>query len=200
MRQLTVEQQDLVTANLGRAYAVAHQVWRQARLPARYWDELCGEAVLEACLCAARYLPGKMPFVEVMSFQVRKHLWRWLHAWKAAELLGARVKLLLAVVMDEDERVDLLLRLLPALPDRQRQVLELRYGLTGDGVKSHQEVSLHIGIALSPVKRAEQRGLDNLRRLYQGDLHSLSLAEARKLLSRGGDRRSKKWQIHKHAS
>lgn len=171
----------MVASNLGRAYGIAHKVWRLANLPARFLDEMRGEAALKACQCALNYVdtPGKWTYCEVMTFQVRKYLWHWLKYRKnqLEELLGESA----GSIIDRQEQecnLEVLLELLPLLSDCQRKVIELRYGLLGGRVLTYREIAACLGDAShSNMIAAEQRGIKSLRKLYRGGLRKEEITE-----------------------
>lgn len=53
------------------------------------------------------------------------------------------------------------------LTDQERQVVELRYGLTGQTPKRQREVAQLTGISRSYVSRIEKRALEKLRRVLE---------------------------------
>ena len=53
---------------------------------------------------------------------------------------------------------------LESLPDRERQVLELRFGLVGDRPLTLQEIGARLGISRERVRQIERVGLEKLRR------------------------------------
>lgn len=59
---------------------------------------------------------------------------------------------------------DLILRYLKRLPDEERQVLELRYGLNDTWrVYTRKEISSKLKMSICTVERRERRGLEKLR-------------------------------------
>ena len=62
---------------------------------------------------------------------------------------------------DALERVN---RGLESLPDRERQVLELRFGIAGDTALTLQEVGTRLGISRERVRQIERGALEKLRR------------------------------------
>ena len=73
-------------------------------------------------------------------------------------------------VMEEDcERRDAAARLrtlVAALPERERQLLTLRYGLDGSAPQTQQQVAARFGISRSYVSRLEKRALSELARRW----------------------------------
>ncbi len=192
---LSTDQQQMVLDNLGRIYKTAYKIWRQASLSASHWDDIRSEAVLEACRCALRYVPGKMSFADVSAFQVRKYLWKWIVAHCQGKNLGGDDTFVVDTIEEDSLEIDLLLQLLPCLPDRQREVIELRYGLSGKLPMTSKEVAVTLGIAKSPVNHAERRAVENLQKLTRGGVAvGMNVEEIRRSLSRGGDRKSSSYK------
>lgn len=185
LRRLNAEQQEMALSVIGRVCKVAHVVWRKSNMPARYWDELRSEALLEACACAARYRPGETSFADVAAFQVRKRLWKCVQRWRGIEeFLGDDDCYIVEALPEESAAEDLLISLLPSLPERQRQVLELRYGLSGEAAMTHKEIAERCNLVKQTVFGAEQRGLANLRKATRGGLKSgMSVGEIRETLT-----------------
>jgi RNA polymerase primary sigma factor len=61
-------------------------------------------------------------------------------------------------------RRESLQKAISALPDREREIVELRYGLTGDDPKSISDVVRELGIPRGAVRKTEQRALARLAR------------------------------------
>lgn len=55
------------------------------------------------------------------------------------------------------------------LTDKQRFVIDLRYGLGGHGEHTEQEVAVMMGISQQGVSRLEQRALEALQRVVESD-------------------------------
>ena len=73
----------------------------------------------------------------------------------------------LVAAADEDgqqEAFILVQQLLPRLPLREREVIELRYGLKDRCPKSGAEVGRMLGLSRERVRQIEARALDRLRR------------------------------------
>jgi RNA polymerase primary sigma factor len=64
-------------------------------------------------------------------------------------------------------RDDTLRRAVADLPDRERRVIELRYGIDGDEPTGLRETSRRLELRLPEVKEAESRGLERLARLRE---------------------------------
>ena len=72
-------------------------------------------------------------------------------------------------VAAKEERT-LVRRAVAALPPRDRQIIELRYGLTGKRELTQKEVADLLGISQSYISRLEKRIIDGLRREMSGKL------------------------------
>ena len=64
-------------------------------------------------------------------------------------------------------RDDTLRRAVAELPDRERKVIELRYGIDGDQPTGLRETSRRLELRLPEVKEAESRGLERLAQLRE---------------------------------
>lgn len=53
------------------------------------------------------------------------------------------------------------------LPERQKQIIELRFGLDGKGAKSLEEVGKIFGVTRERVRQLENRGLKKLEKLIK---------------------------------
>jgi RNA polymerase primary sigma factor len=63
---------------------------------------------------------------------------------------------------------DVLHRAIEALPDREQEVLKLRYGLNGDGdPKSLEEIGRRLGLTRERVRQVEAKALKRLQELLQ---------------------------------
>ena len=66
------------------------------------------------------------------------------------------------------QRLDALRRAVERLPDdREREVIQLRYGLGGVGPYRQREVAQRLGISRSYVSRIEKRALQALRQMLE---------------------------------
>ncbi len=89
-------------------------------------------------------------------------------------------ELLLSDVLDSGENVCedfaereermLVRRAVAALEERERQIIELRYGLTGKPEMTQKEVADLLGISQSYISRLEKRIIEGLRREMSGKL------------------------------
>ena len=89
---------------------------------------------------------------------------------------GAALSLMDVVSEDEDlletvsarERIAQVRRaVVLQLDDREKQVIELRYGLGGGAPLRQREVANHLGISRSYVSRIETRALEKLRKALE---------------------------------
>lgn len=63
------------------------------------------------------------------------------------------------------EQMEALRRCVAAcLTEQERQVIELRYGLTGENPKRQREVAQNMGLSRSYISRIEKRALEKLRK------------------------------------
>lgn len=65
---------------------------------------------------------------------------------------------------EQHDAAALLRKSLAALPERERQILVLRYGLSGSAPQTQQQVAAQFGISRSYVSRLEKHALAHLRR------------------------------------
>lgn len=66
--------------------------------------------------------------------------------------------------MEEDVELQLLHEALLRLPERERYIVSLRFGLCGKGEKTQKEVADMLGISQSYISRLEKRIMQRLRR------------------------------------
>lgn len=66
--------------------------------------------------------------------------------------------------MEDDVEHQLLRQALDRLPQRERQIVEMRFGLGGGGEKTQKEVAERMGISQSYISRLEKRIMLRLRR------------------------------------
>lgn len=71
---------------------------------------------------------------------------------------------LLEEISSREAAVQLRRAMASCLTDQERQVLELRYGLTGKPPQRQREVALAAGLSRSYVSRIEKRAMQKLRR------------------------------------
>ena len=69
-----------------------------------------------------------------------------------------------------NEERALVRRAVAALAPRERQIIELRYGLTGKRELTQKEVAVLLGISQSYISRLEKRIIDGLRREMMGKI------------------------------
>lgn len=68
---------------------------------------------------------------------------------------------------EQHDAVTLLRKSLAALPEREQQILVLRYGLSGSAPQTQQQVAAQFGISRSYVSRLEKHALAHLRRALE---------------------------------
>lgn len=102
------------------------------------------------------------------------HIWRIAKVGERPELNSKPVSFdYLKTIPTEDnisedistkQNRDLILRYLNRLPDEERQVLELRYGLNDTWrIYTRKEISSKLKMSICTVERRERRGLEKLR-------------------------------------
>ncbi|MFZ5590662.1 MAG: sigma-70 family RNA polymerase sigma factor [Bacillota bacterium] len=64
-----------------------------------------------------------------------------------------------------------LLTMISTLPERERTVLEMRFGLTPAGTKTQREIARELNISRSYVSRIEKRAIKHLIELLAGENH-----------------------------
>ena len=70
-----------------------------------------------------------------------------------------------AVLVSEDQR-QFVTRLLESLAERERQVVEWRFGIGGEAAHTLEAIGARIGLSRERVRQIEKRALDRLRRRY----------------------------------
>ncbi|EYE88413.1 RNA polymerase sigma 70 [Fervidicella metallireducens AeB] len=80
-----------------------------------------------------------------------------------SDILGTDNDLIYHHIEDEVER-ELLRNAMGHLNKREKQIMELRFGLCGDGEKTQKEVADILGISQSYISRLEKRIIKRLRR------------------------------------
>lgn len=80
-----------------------------------------------------------------------------------SDILGTDNDLIYHCIEDEVER-DLLKNAMSRLNNREKQIMELRFGLKGGGEKTQKEVADILGISQSYISRLEKRIIKRLRR------------------------------------
>lgn len=80
----------------------------------------------------------------------------------------------LADAVEDDLRAEGLRAAIGGLPDRQRQVLGLRFGLDGAEPRTLEEIGEHLGVSRERVRQIEQRALQTLSR--RSDVQALAKA------------------------
>jgi len=80
-----------------------------------------------------------------------------------SDILGTDNDLIYHHIEDEVEK-QLLMNAMERLSKRERQIMELRFGLKGDGEKTQKEVADILGISQSYISRLEKRIIKRLRK------------------------------------
>jgi RNA polymerase sporulation-specific sigma factor len=80
-----------------------------------------------------------------------------------SDILGTDNDLIYHCIEDEVER-DLLKSAMSRLSNREKQIMELRFGLKGGGERTQKEVADILGISQSYISRLEKRIIKRLRR------------------------------------
>lgn len=80
-----------------------------------------------------------------------------------SDILGTDNDLIYHYIEDEVER-ELLQNAMSRLTNREKQIMELRFGLRGGGEKTQKEVADILGISQSYISRLEKRIIKRLRR------------------------------------
>ncbi len=72
--------------------------------------------------------------------------------------------------MEEDEERQALLQAVSTLDERERTIIEMRYGLSGEDELTQKEVADILGISQSYISRLEKRIITNLRRQIEAKI------------------------------
>jgi len=80
-----------------------------------------------------------------------------------SDILGSEADVVFQGIEVEDER-SLLTRLIGRLSPRERQIMEMRFGLSGNQEHTQKQVADALGISQSYISRLEKRILERLRR------------------------------------
>ena len=82
-----------------------------------------------------------------------------------SQIHGARKKKLSSLrPLEDDVDLQLLRRALQALPDREREIVAMRFGLEGRKEMTQKEVAQIMGISQSYISRLEKRIMNQLRK------------------------------------
>jgi RNA polymerase sporulation-specific sigma factor len=66
--------------------------------------------------------------------------------------------------MEDDVDIQILRQVLEQLSDRERQIVNMRFGLQGQQELTQKEVALKMGISQSYISRLEKRIMSRLRK------------------------------------
>ena len=162
--QLTDSQGQEVLRLADLARWIAHRVWQQSFLPARYLEDLCSDSVVFLCDIILRYSPktDRWTLKDVASYQLWRLLWGRAARYKRVILMPNDQIFLLAPVLD-DSKTDVVLEAVQSLSTPQREVIERRFGLDGNGERSQGQVSRELNVVQSSVCKAESRAIRNLQ-------------------------------------
>lgn len=164
---LTSAQQEIAIQQLPHAYSIAHTVWRTSLLPAFMLDEMKGEAELILCQCLSRQQTPQGKAV-LCGIQIRKRLIELIQRYRVEK---GFVLLEREIVVEHDNNAEetagrSLSQAFDRLTPLQQQVLAMRYGLDGKGVKGVSEIGRKLGVGPAAVSGCEQRALATLRRIW----------------------------------
>ena len=81
------------------------------------------------------------------------------------DILGTEEDLILRP-LEDDVDIRVLRELLSRLPDREREILQMRYGLEGRKEQTQKEVAQILGISQSYISRLEKRILQRLKKEF----------------------------------
>ena len=91
--------------------------------------------------------------------------WALLHCHLLGDFLEAKDMVTPSDVEETIIRREEVQQLLSTLNDREREIIALRYGLTGDAPQTLEELGLHFQITRERVRQIELRALKKLRKL-----------------------------------
>ena len=116
-----------------------------------------------------RLLPAQpVAHLDHLALAVRQRVERTLDVTSAERERCGVVRRLGALVLDEASvnlrRTDIL-RALDALPDRERKVIELRFGLLGEQPRTLEEVGRAFGVTRERIRQIENNTLKKLESL-----------------------------------
>jgi RNA polymerase sigma factor (sigma-70 family) len=157
------------------AYKVARRYRRLALRAGLEVEDLVQEALLKLHQRAAEYDPSRGGAFTTFAWTVmRGHLWNLLdrahplprsgHGEQEEDLLaGVSAPEASEPLADEDVG-----RLLVCLSERQRQVVELRFGLAGGETHTQEEIASDLGVSFQRVQQILGDALTRLRRRLEG--------------------------------
>jgi RNA polymerase sporulation-specific sigma factor len=72
--------------------------------------------------------------------------------------------------LEQDEEKSIILDAVRALPDREREIIELRFGLSGKREMTQKETAKALGISQSYISRLEKRIIERLKKEISGKI------------------------------
>lgn len=160
--KLTPEQQEIVLQLHDRVRGIVHKIWERSHTPRKCLEELQGEAVVRLCQAVGNYVPGKLPRDKVIFFQVTKTVITKLGEWRHWGSTLEELNDLLCPEVDE-EQTECVLRLLEVLPAIKREVIESKFGLSGELPMSYAEMRDKLGIGIGTIRWHERKALEIMK-------------------------------------
>lgn len=80
-----------------------------------------------------------------------------------SDILGSDADVVSSGIESEDEQ-RLMVNLVKKLPDREKEIMSLRFGLNGENEHTQKEVADFLGISQSYISRLEKKIIDRLKR------------------------------------
>ena len=172
--KLTAEQQEVVLEYKAYVRQIAFSLWEWAHIPAKYLQDMRSEAELTLCMAVLDFKPDKgYPIKSKIILDVKRRMFKLIkevqHSFHNESELGGKI-VLSEIVLDYDgydPMLDVLGELMTYITDNQRNVIELRYGLSGQLPMSIREVAKVLGKVKSVPEVAEKRAIKHMRELYQ---------------------------------
>lgn len=84
------------------------------------------------------------------------------------DILGTHNEIVAELVENKLE-LQRLMEMITSLPDRERKVLEMRFGLTPAGIRTQREIARELQISRSYVSRIEKRAIKRLVEMLAGE-------------------------------
>ncbi len=171
--KLTPDQQLVVLEYRSYVCTIAISLWRWAHIPTKYLDDLKSEACLTLCQSVINFNPEKgYPIKSKIILDVKQALFKVIKNIKGGAFvlqteLDAESDVLAIVDEDDNPIVDLILSLMGGLTDNQREVIELRYGLSGKYPMSIGEIAEVRKSYKGATFKFEKAAISNIRNLYQ---------------------------------
>lgn len=86
--------------------------------------------------------------------------WKWL---LLSDILGTENDIVYNLIEDEVDK-QLLFTALKSLNDREKEIIQLRFGLNGSSEKTQKEVADILGISQSYISRLEKKIINRLKK------------------------------------